>query len=157
MIKPVSCMTDGTINMSKKLLLLGILTVGATFVCGIGSVEAVNYTAMPTKSSKAKKAEDEEQSKNRGSQQICDENDLKKIKKYDSKFKKYIEDQNEFLAGVEAEKLNSEASKRTELESLLEKFNKYLNSEEHQKVVGSYKECKMEMPELPGQTPFWMP
>ncbi len=157
MIKHETGMTNGMLVMTKKLLLSGVLAVGTVMVLCVGTVNAVNYTALPEKSLKAKSAEDENASKDRSSSQMCDENDLKKIQKYDRKFKKFIEQQNELLVGAGAEKLDSDASKRTNLESVVESFNKYLNSDEHQEVVGSYKECKLEMPELPGQTPFWMP
>ncbi|MBK9585897.1 MAG: hypothetical protein KA099_10630 [Alphaproteobacteria bacterium] len=146
--------------MTRKLLLLGFMTLGFGRVFSFGHAYAVNYTALPGESLKSEKSreKDSENTQKQGAyEDKCSEKDIKNIRKYDKKFKNFVEDQDDLIKGAGIETLDSDASKRSDLEQLFESFTEYLTSEEHEAVVASYKECKLEMPILPDQRPFWLP
>ncbi|MCB1680330.1 MAG: hypothetical protein KDI65_00190 [Alphaproteobacteria bacterium] len=142
----------------RKLVILLGLGIGAVCLFMQAGAQAVNYTALPDEAlnpKSSKKADKSDHSE--PEERVCNVEDKKNIRKYEKRFEKFVEKQDDLLANPGTGGMDENSAKRSDLERLVESFTKYLNSDEHQQVIKSYKICGMEMPVLPEQQPFWLP
>ena len=134
----------------KKLKFARLLAVSALLTFAVsGAAQAVNYTAIKDKGKTEEKAET-----GKKEEVVCTAQDKSNIKKYTRAVEDYTEIGQEV---ADTPGIHDDRRKREKMGRKLEKFNEFVMSEEFEELKKSFKNCDVDPPLGPIETPYWTP